>query len=188
MLCVPLYIYIHKFAFDRPYLSYNDHCDRWLFQEIFFYYFQRQPYVEMFFKTGVIWNFAIFTRQHLCWSLMACNFISNSSQKRLPMKIAKSLQFLLWNISSGCFCQFVRVTVQWWASADLLFLIKNKIYGMVPTKEVCRSGQSMLFTCHLLVETIPICFYWLTCRKQKLVQSKALQQRLFVLILEILTL
>ena len=24
-------------AFDRPYLSYNDHCDWWLFQEIFFY-------------------------------------------------------------------------------------------------------------------------------------------------------
>ena len=155
-----LYIYIYicsstankgwltvNLAFDRPYLSYNDHCDRWLFQEIFFY-FQKQPYVEMFFKTGVIWNFAILTRQHLCWSLMACNFISNSSQKRLPMKIAKSLQFFLWNISSGCFCQFVRVTVQWWASVDLLFLIKNKIYGMVPTKKVCRSGQSMLFTCY----------------------------------------
>ena len=24
-------------AFDLPYLSCNDHCDRWLFQEIFFY-------------------------------------------------------------------------------------------------------------------------------------------------------
>ena len=35
----------------------------------------------------------------------------------------------------------------------------------------------------LLVETIPTSFYWLTCRKQKLVQSKALQQRLFVLML-----
>ena len=40
-------------AFDRPYLSYNDHCHRWLFQEIFFY-FQKQPYVEMFFKTGYL--------------------------------------------------------------------------------------------------------------------------------------
>ena len=33
----------------------------------------------------------------------------------------------------------------------------------------------------LLVESIPTCFCWLTCRKQKLVQSKTLQQVLFVL-------
>ena len=35
----------------------------------------------------------------------------------------------------------------------------------------------------LLVETIPTRLYWLTCRKQKFVQSKALKERLFVLIL-----
>ena len=33
--------YCQSSAFDHPYLSRNDHCDRWLFQEIFFhkYYF-----------------------------------------------------------------------------------------------------------------------------------------------------
>ena len=49
---------------------------------------------------------------------------------------------------------------------------------MVSTKKVCRCVYT------LLVEAIPTRFYWLTRRKQKLVQSKALQQRLFVLILE----
>ena len=44
--------------------------------------------------------------------------------------------------------QFDKVTVQWWASANLLFLNKNKICGMVSTKNVCRSSQSMLFTHH----------------------------------------
>ena len=43
-------------------------------------------------------------------------------------------QLFLWNTSGGCFCQF-----------DLL-LIKNKICMMVSTKNVCRSGQSMLLT------------------------------------------
>ena len=43
-----------------------------------------------------------------------------------------------------------------------------------------RSGQSYLV---IYTETIVTRFYWLTCKKQKLVQSKALQQRLFDLIL-----
>ena len=35
----------------------------------------------------------------------------------------------------------------------------------------------------LVVETISKCFYWLTCRNQKLVQNELLQERLYVLIL-----
>lgn len=31
--------YCQSLAFARPYLSYNDHCNRWLFREIFYYYF-----------------------------------------------------------------------------------------------------------------------------------------------------
>ena len=31
--------YHQSLAFDHPYLSCNDHCDWWLFQEIFFYYY-----------------------------------------------------------------------------------------------------------------------------------------------------
>ena len=55
-------------------------------------------------------------------------------------------QLFLWNTSGGCFCQFDNLTVQCWVSADLLFLIKNKMHGMVSTNKVCRSGQSILFT------------------------------------------
>ena len=31
-------------------LSCNDHCDRWLFQENFFYHFQKQPYADILQK------------------------------------------------------------------------------------------------------------------------------------------
>ena len=66
------------------------------------------------------------------------------------------------------------------ASVDLLFLIKSNV-GWFLLKRVDLVIVRVIYT--LLVETIPTRFYWLTCRKQKLVQSKALQQRLFVLIL-----
>ena len=45
-------IYLQSFAFDRPYLLYNDHCDRWLYQEIFFYYFQKQVLLKIVQFTG----------------------------------------------------------------------------------------------------------------------------------------
>ena len=51
--------------------------------------------------------------------------------------------------------------------------------GVVSTKKVCSSGHGMFFR-HLLVETILKRFCWLISRKQKSVQSKKLQQRLFV--------
>ena len=37
--------------------------------EIYLYHFQGQCHTQMFFKTGVIGNFAIFTGKHLWWSL-----------------------------------------------------------------------------------------------------------------------
>ena len=49
---------------------------------------------------------------------------------------------------------------------------------MVPTKKVCRSSYEYVLDI-LLVETVPTRFCWLTCRKQKLVDSKTLQERLF---------
>ena len=65
-------------------------------------------------------------------------------------------------------------------SVDLLFLTKSNV-GWFLLKRVDLVIVRVIYT--LLVETIPTRFYWLTCRKQKLVQSKPLQQRLFVLIL-----
>ena len=61
--------YHQSLAFDRSYLSFNDHCDWWLFQEIFFIIIFRSSHTQMVFKTSVTRNFAIFTGKHLCWSL-----------------------------------------------------------------------------------------------------------------------
>ena len=60
-------------------------------------------------------------------------------------------------------------------------LLNQKQCGMVST-EKGRSAHVTRYL-HILIETIPTRFYWLTRRNQKLVQSKPLQQRLFVLIL-----
>ena len=124
-------IYCQSLVFDHPYLSCNDHCDWWLFQEIFFCsYFQKQ----LFFKTGAIRNLQYSQYSQCSQYSHYCN-ISTLSKKRLQVKITKFFeQLFLWNTSGGCFCQF-----------DLL-LIKNKICMMVSTKNVCRSGQSMLLT------------------------------------------
>ena len=61
-------------------------------------------------------------------------------------------------------------------------LLNQKQCGMVSTKK----GRSCHSTCYLntlLVETISTRVYRLTCRNQKLVQNKPLQQRLFDLVL-----
>ena len=64
-------------------------------------------------------------------------------------------------------------------------LNQSKKYGTVSLKKVCRSGQSMLcMIWHVhIIRRNHSRFYWLTCRKQKPVQAKTLQERLFVLIL-----
>ena len=66
------------------------------------------------------------------------------------------------------------------ASVDLLFLIKSNV-GWFLLQRVDLVIVRVIYT--LLVETIPTCFYWLTCKNEKLVQNKPLQQRLFDLIL-----
>ena len=43
----------------------------------------------------------------------------------------------------AAFFQFDKVTVQDWASANLLFLIKKTVW--VSTKKVCRSVQGTLY-------------------------------------------
>ena len=75
------------------------------------------------------------------------------------------MEYLQWLL-----CQFEKVAVQYWPSADLLFLNKN----IIQFEYVLRT---------LLVETILTVFYWLlACRIQKLVGSKAMQQGLSALI------
>ena len=66
------------------------------------------------------------------------------------------------------------------ASVELLFLIKSNV-GWFLLQRVYLVIIRVIYTS--LVETIPARFYWLTCRNEKLVQNKPLQQRLFDLIL-----
>ena len=63
---------------------------------------------------------------------------------------------------------------------NLLFIIKRSNVGWFLLKRVDLDIVRVIYT--LLVETISTLFYWLTCRNQKLVQNKPLQQRLFDLI------
>ena len=47
----------------------------------------------MFFKLGVLKNFANFTEKHLCQSLLLINFVRNRPQRRwFPVKFAKFLR------------------------------------------------------------------------------------------------
>ena len=68
--------YHQSLAFDHPYLSCNDHCDWWLFQEIFFYYyyFQKQSVCRCSSKQ-VLLEISHYSLENI--------FISTSSQKRL---------------------------------------------------------------------------------------------------------
>ena len=65
------------------------------------------------------------------------------------------------------------------ASVDFLFLIKSNV-GWFPPKSV-DLVVPVIYT--LLAKTIPTRFYWFTCRNEKLVKNKPLQQSLFDLIL-----
>ena len=59
-------------------LSCNNHCDRWLFQENFFYYFQKQPYADILQK-----NCNIHRKTSALEFLFYKVHISTLSQKRL---------------------------------------------------------------------------------------------------------
>ena len=116
----------------------------------------RSSRTQMFLKTGVVRNAAIFTGKHLSWSLF---LIATLFQPR-PKRHSNTIVFLwiLGNFyetaffvdSRGCFCQFDKVTIQWWASADLLFLIKTKNVGWFLLKR--------------FVDMVRKCYLHITCR------------------------
>ena len=74
-------------------------------------------------------NFA--TGKHLCWSLFLIKlqvYEKEIPTQRtcFPVNIAKFLRTTFFTENpGGCFCQFDKVTVQYWASAKFLFLFKN---------------------------------------------------------------
>ena len=116
----------------------------------------RSSRMQMFLKTGVVRNAAIFTGKHLSRRLF---LIATLFQPR-PKRHSNTIVFLwlLGNFyetaffvdSRGCFCQFDKVTIQWWASADLLFLIKTKNVGWFLLKR--------------LVDMVRKCYLHITCR------------------------
>ena len=67
---------------------------------------QKQPYAD-FFKIDVLKIFTQVFSHECCKIFKSSIFIENSG---------------------GCFFQFDKVTVQYWASADLLVLIKNTMW------------------------------------------------------------
>ena len=81
-------------------------------RNLFFIIF-RSSCMETFFKTGVIRNFAIFTRK----SLQPATFFQPHPKRdfntcEIPVKIVKFLQTaFLWNNSGGCFFQFDKIPV-----------------------------------------------------------------------------
>ena len=124
---------------------------------------QKQAYTDVL-QNRFFRNFSIFTGKHLCWSLFL-----------IKLQAYFNTCFLV-NIAK-CFDSKSPV-----ASVDLLFLIKSNV-GWFLLKMVDLLIVRVIYT---LVETIQTRFYWSTCTSQKLVQSKPLQQRLFVLILAFL--
>ena len=125
------------------------------------------------------------SKQSLC-KVISEAAIQRFSSKQLFLKtshgcflvnIAKIFRkAFLQKTSGGCFIQFDKVTIQHWASANLLFLVKNIMWDGFYKKglQICL-GYVML-----LVETVLTRLYCKSCRKQKLVRSKTLQQGLFV--------
>ena len=92
--------YHQSLAFDRLYSSCNYHCDRWLSQENFFFNIVfRSSSTQIFFKTGVVRNFAIFTEKHLCWSLL---LIKRLYPKR-DSTMVTSTEWKLRNFKNSCF-------------------------------------------------------------------------------------
>ena len=108
-------------------------------------------------------NFPIFTGNNQCWSLFLHLYSKETSA----------------HVFSFEYCKIFDSNPPM-ASVDLLFLIKSNV-GWFLLKRVDLVIVHVIYTS--LVETILTHFFWLTCRNQKLVQNKPLQQRLFDLIL-----
>ena len=104
--------------------------------------------MQMFFSRGVLKNFT-----------------------QVLSHIAKFLQIaFLQKTFGGCFFQFDKVTVQYWASAKLLFLIRNNVGWFLLKRFV-----DLFRVCYIISTNHPTLFCCLTCRKQNLykVNSKS---------------
>ena len=81
----------------------------------------------MFFKVGVLKNFVILTGRYLCWTL----FLTKLHTIGLfSCKYCKIVRNSFFNRTSpvAAIVSLIKSLVQYWASADLLFLIKNIVW------------------------------------------------------------
>ena len=76
-----------------------------------------------------------YSQENMSWSLFLITTLFQPRPKRdsnttVFLRILGNFYETAFFVDSrGCFCQFDKVTVQWWPSADLLFLIKTKNVG-----------------------------------------------------------
>ena len=88
--------YRQSLAFNRPYLSHNDHCDWWLFQEIFFIILEAAV-CRFLWNRCVLESSVLESLFNKVIGLMACKFISTASQKKLQHRLSL---WKLWNFYS----------------------------------------------------------------------------------------
>ena len=124
----------------------------------------------MFFKIGVLRNSPVFTGKHVCWSLFLIQF-----QALRPAQVFSSEYCEIF--TNSFFYRTPRVT-----SADLLFLIKNNAGWFLLKRFVDLVRVRYL---EIIIRNHSSTLLLINLQKRKLVQSKALKQRLFVLILRL---
>ena len=103
---------------------------------------------EMFFKVGILKNFAIFTGEHLCWSLFnkvaglnACNFLKKRLQcKCFPVNIAKFFKTSfsieqLWSILLRLNLNLSRAVKIHWSFLLYLWSYVNSFVFLLSKKE-----------------------------------------------------
>ena len=139
--------YHQSLAFDHLYLLCNDHCDRWLFQEIFFIIIFRSRSKQMFFKTSVTINFAMFRGKHLCWSL----FLIKLQAVRAELQ-SKALQQWLFVLILG-FWQWRHVFVHYFMANLMMWKQTGGSIHQVAREEFPFAG-----TCFEKEETWKISF------------------------------
>ena len=131
--------------------------------------FSSESRTQILFKTDVFRNFPIFTEKKLCWSHFLIKL-----QALWPATLFKRdfntgvFLWILWNFYEKLSCKKTS------GSICRSSLLNEKQCGMFSPKKG-RSGHSTRFL-RIISRTISTRFYWLTCRNQKLVQSKPLQQ------------
>ena len=85
---------------------------------------KKQPFA-VFFRIGVLKNFAIFTEKHLCWSLFLINLLAtllkrdSNAGRYFPVNVAQFLRtaFFMEHLHARCFCESLIIFAEVWVRA-----------------------------------------------------------------------